>query len=361
VVRGDMRLVGPRPEDPRYVDFTDPLHREVFRATPGITGLSQLVFENESTLLDEADLDRSYRDRILPQKVALDSRYLARRSTRLDVWVLVRTVMVMLGRAAPTVDELDVALGSTHRSVEAVIRATERADAEAVRIRAVYERRDRKGPRHPAIEASYRRITKDRLDRMRSVIAGSSPSATPSILDVGCGNGFDLAFWTSSGWPAQSLAGVDLVEERITEARSRCPGVDVRVASGTTLQFADATFDVATAVTVLSSILDEAVRRALFEEMCRVVRPGGIVLVYDFVVRKPGNEDVIPMDLRRLRELGARPTVSVRLTPLLHLVALGVRAGRVGTSISMRLAPRTHRLTYWRVTNDEGSSARRIS
>ena len=119
--------------------------------------------------------------------------------------------------------------------------------------------------------------------------------------------------------------------------------------SGTTLPFENGSFDVATAVTVFSSILDAAARRDLFDEMRRVVRPGGMVLVYDFVVRKPGNHDVVPMTSDRLVALGSRASTSVRLSPLLQLVALGTRFGRPGVSVAMRFAPRTHRLTSWRM------------
>ncbi len=51
VVRADMSVVGPRPEDPRYVDWSDPLHRFVFSARPGITGPSQIAFRHEEHLL----------------------------------------------------------------------------------------------------------------------------------------------------------------------------------------------------------------------------------------------------------------------------------------------------------------------
>ncbi len=228
-------------------------------------------------------------------------------------------------------------------------RKAERADAETERIRAVYATRDKRRARHHAIVEAYRWINEERLERTRALVADAFRGAPPRILDVGCGSGFDLAYWLKSGWPPESLAGVDLVQERVAEAQSRCPGVDVRVTSGTTLPFQDGSFHVATAVTVFSSILDEPARRALFAEIIRVVRPGGMVLVYDFVVRKPGNRDVIPMDLRQLRALGGPPSASIRLTPLLHLVALGTVFGRLGAAVAMRLAPRTHRLTCWRV------------
>ena len=78
VVRGDMSLVGPRPEDPAYVDFRDALHRRIFTSRPGITGLAQLEFHDEAELLGHTDddLDRRYRDVVLPRKLRIDARYL---------------------------------------------------------------------------------------------------------------------------------------------------------------------------------------------------------------------------------------------------------------------------------------------
>ena len=92
VVRGDMSLVGPRPEDPRYVDLSDPLHRRVFTAKPGITGPAQLRYRDEAHLLTGPDIERRYRDEILPAKLLLDAEYLATRSTRRDLRILAETV-----------------------------------------------------------------------------------------------------------------------------------------------------------------------------------------------------------------------------------------------------------------------------
>lgn len=97
VARGEMLLVGPRPEDPRYVDFADPVHARVFRATPGITGLAQLAYSDEASLLAEAtDPEQHYRDVVLPGKLALDIAYLEQRSWRLDVEILARTAGLVL-------------------------------------------------------------------------------------------------------------------------------------------------------------------------------------------------------------------------------------------------------------------------
>lgn len=98
VARGEMRFVGPRPEDPRYVDFQNPLHREVFTARPGITGLTQLLFADEAKLLDGPDRERKYIDEVLPAKLRVDAAYLRHRSLPLDLWVLARTPLAVLGR-----------------------------------------------------------------------------------------------------------------------------------------------------------------------------------------------------------------------------------------------------------------------
>jgi lipopolysaccharide/colanic/teichoic acid biosynthesis glycosyltransferase len=96
VLRGELSLVGPRPEDPAYVDLSDPLHRRVFTARPGITGLAQLEFHDEAERLVGADADRRYREEILPAKLKLDAEYLERRSTLLDLRILLRTVRTIL-------------------------------------------------------------------------------------------------------------------------------------------------------------------------------------------------------------------------------------------------------------------------
>jgi lipopolysaccharide/colanic/teichoic acid biosynthesis glycosyltransferase len=114
VVRGDMALVGPRPEDPRYVDPTDPLHARVFGALPGITGPTALAYRDEEAVLAAAalelarsegrdtatpgDLDRAYRETILPAKLAMDADYLASRSLRGDLAILGRTIGQVLPR-----------------------------------------------------------------------------------------------------------------------------------------------------------------------------------------------------------------------------------------------------------------------
>jgi lipopolysaccharide/colanic/teichoic acid biosynthesis glycosyltransferase len=111
VARGEMRFVGPRPEDPRFVDMTRPLHRLVFSAKPGITGLTQLVNVDEEKHNSAVDTERVYRDDVLPAKLRVDAAYLRRRSTGLDVWIIAQTPRAIFGRPvrlpAILVDEVE--------------------------------------------------------------------------------------------------------------------------------------------------------------------------------------------------------------------------------------------------------------
>jgi len=93
VVRGDMSLIGPRPEVPRFVDSADPVWRAVHRVRPGITDLATLVYRDEERILAGfADPERGYRETVLPAKLALNLEYLERRTAARDLKLLALTI-----------------------------------------------------------------------------------------------------------------------------------------------------------------------------------------------------------------------------------------------------------------------------
>jgi lipopolysaccharide/colanic/teichoic acid biosynthesis glycosyltransferase len=104
VVRGDMALVGPRPEVPRYVDAESPLWRRVLRVRPGITDPVTLRLRDEEAVLAviEGDPERYYREELQPAKLREYAEYLERRSPLRDLGLLFRTVgkVVFPGRTA---------------------------------------------------------------------------------------------------------------------------------------------------------------------------------------------------------------------------------------------------------------------
>lgn len=100
VVKGEMALVGPRPEVPRYVELYTPEQRGVLSVRPGITDPASIEFRNESELMaGQADPERYYREVIMPRKVQLNLAYLSRRSLGSDLGMLFATAKaVLLGR-----------------------------------------------------------------------------------------------------------------------------------------------------------------------------------------------------------------------------------------------------------------------
>lgn len=109
VLRGDMALVGPRPEVPRYVDLDDPLWRLVLGVRPGLTDPVTLRLRNEEELLGAlaGDPDDFYTSSLLPFKLRGYRGYILRRSWRSDLWVLWTTILGILlpGRNPPPTQE----------------------------------------------------------------------------------------------------------------------------------------------------------------------------------------------------------------------------------------------------------------
>ncbi|HEV2665313.1 MAG TPA: sugar transferase [Blastocatellia bacterium] len=111
VLKGDMSLIGPRPEVPRYVDLDDPMWRLVLEARPGITDPMTLRLRNEEALLVgvEGDRERFYLEALLPFKLEGYLNYLRARSWRSDLKVLWRTIVAVLfpnKTPLPTLDEI---------------------------------------------------------------------------------------------------------------------------------------------------------------------------------------------------------------------------------------------------------------
>lgn len=105
VARGDLSLVGPRPEVPKYVNLEDPLWQRVLEARPGITDPVTLRLRNEEELLAscEGDPERFYLNTLQPYKLLGYVQYLRKRTWRSDVNVLFRTVLAIIfpAKASP--------------------------------------------------------------------------------------------------------------------------------------------------------------------------------------------------------------------------------------------------------------------
>lgn len=93
VLKGDMSIVGPRPEVPEFVEHYGPNQRRVLSVRPGLTDEASLAYIQEERLLENAeDPHRTYLEEILPEKVRLNLRYVEEQSMRKDIALILQTL-----------------------------------------------------------------------------------------------------------------------------------------------------------------------------------------------------------------------------------------------------------------------------
>ncbi|EMI16077.1 glycosyltransferase [Rhodopirellula maiorica SM1] len=94
ILKGDMSLVGPRPEVPKYVEMFEDDFRQILIVRPGLTDLASIKYRDESAVLAQADdPEREYVTRILPDKIELAKQYVRCSSIALDVRVILQTLL----------------------------------------------------------------------------------------------------------------------------------------------------------------------------------------------------------------------------------------------------------------------------
>ena len=94
VIKGEMSLVGPRPEVPKYVKFFEEDYKEILKVKPGITDYASLEYKDENELLKEADdPEKVYLEKILPEKIKYYKRYLKEIGFFTDLKLILRTIV----------------------------------------------------------------------------------------------------------------------------------------------------------------------------------------------------------------------------------------------------------------------------
>ena len=97
VLKGDMSLVGPRPEVRKYVDLYSEEQRKVLLAKPGITDLASLEYFKEAELLAQAqDPHQLYIDEIMPAKLQLNLQYIEQQTIQTDLKIIARTILKII-------------------------------------------------------------------------------------------------------------------------------------------------------------------------------------------------------------------------------------------------------------------------
>ncbi len=181
-------------------------------------------------------------------------------------------------------------------------------EREVDRIRHAYAARAAAdyGDRYSYFNPGNLFIIQDRDRAMLRVLreAACHPLGQRNILEVGCGTGFWLRQFIQWGADPNRLCGLELDRARAAHARRACPAATtIVVADAGRAPVRSASFDLVFQSTLFTSVLDDEVRRALANEMLRAVRPGGLILWYDFRYNNPSNPDVRGIGRREIERL----------------------------------------------------------
>lgn len=97
VLIGDMSLVGPRPEVPKYIALYTEEQREILKVRAGITDYASIEFSNENDILaNEVDPEKAYIEKIMPRKIELNKKYLSEISVMTDIKIILLTIKRIL-------------------------------------------------------------------------------------------------------------------------------------------------------------------------------------------------------------------------------------------------------------------------
>jgi lipopolysaccharide/colanic/teichoic acid biosynthesis glycosyltransferase len=93
VLKGDMSLVGPRPEVKKWVDVYPKRWAAIHKVRPGITDPASLIYRKEEELLaGSLEPEKLYREEILPRKLSLYEEYVKKRNILMDFSIIMKTI-----------------------------------------------------------------------------------------------------------------------------------------------------------------------------------------------------------------------------------------------------------------------------
>jgi SAM-dependent methyltransferase len=138
---------------------------------------------------------------------------------------------------------------------------------------------------------------------VRALQAVGADEETARVLDVGCGAAGTLLNFVRMGFAPGNLYGIDFQEERIAQAKAKCPSIHFAHGDATKLEFASDTFELVHEGTMFIHSVDDELSRKIALEMVRVTKPGGNILLCDWRYAKPGSTAHRAVTQKRIGEL----------------------------------------------------------
>lgn len=154
-------------------------------------------------------------------------------------------------------------------------------------------------------EVFFQRMAMDLsiINALRDIFADLDIN-TSVMLDVGCGNAESIVMFLRLGLDPNRIYGVDILDERIRDGQKRFPNVHfLRADAAHMPAFANDTFDLVYESTMFLQMKDEHLCHAIANEMLRVVKPKGFIVLTDWRYSKPFNSEYKGLSKRRIRQL----------------------------------------------------------
>ncbi len=200
-------------------------------------------------------------------------------------------------------------------------------DREVRAVAERYARRTRADARYSLLRPEVWQSVHERQRVMLALFArhGLADPGAWRLLEVGCGAGGNLLELLRLGFRTEHLSGIELLPERLAQARAVLPAaLALHAGDATAIDLPEAGLDLVFVSTVFSSLLDDAFQQRLADTMWRWLRPGGAVLWYDFTLDNPRNPDVRGVPLRRIRSLFPAGRIDARRVTLAPPLARAV-------------------------------------
>lgn len=213
-------------------------------------------------------------------------------------------------------------------------------------VYAAYERSAAVQARRDTTNPGNRFMFSERHRALEELISSRRVEPSASILEIGCGRGdvlFEIGTLVNTDW--SRVYGIDLILDRIREARSAVPHARTWVQSAERLPFMRGSVDVILAFTVLSSIHELPTLQSVAQSAWRVLAPGGCMIIWDMRYPNPQNPNVHPVTKRTLHSLFPEAQIESRSLILIPQLARRIRTPFFYTALRCIPGLRSHRLS----------------
>ena len=271
VIRGDMKFVGARPEDPLLLQNDDPSQAEILKYLPGLTGPASILYRDEERLLGEAiasgeDPKDAYK-RIARHKRELDLEYLGSRTRWEDLGLIFKTMQALVTPNRSSIKE-----NSSENEFEE-LNQTYRSYSGDYASRWSQE------------NLGNREISNERQQVIKSLLnfQVANGRGNETVLDLGCGGGGSFPGLMPDFFRISS----DLLLWRLLDSEELGQSL---CCDGIRLPFKNHSVDVVLLSTDLSSVGKET-GLEIFKEISRVLDKRGVLIIYDFRIPNPKNKN----------------------------------------------------------------------